>query len=94
MLDKFYSKIYKSWDWTKSISLCKVSSFLEADNVIEIKNIVIDRINNELRFAFCDDGGCKENSPSCLYYGIPRALGVLEVGYKYKKENDILWSKH
>lgn len=62
--------------------------------MIEIRNIVIDRINNELRFVFCDDGDYKENSPSCLYYGIPRTLEVLEVGYKYEKENDILWNKH
>lgn len=90
LLDAFYSK-NTNHGLDQSISLYEASFFLEVDNATEIRNIATDRINNELRFAFCDDGGHKENSPSYLYYGISQVLKALEVGYKYEKENSKIY---
>ncbi|AJC84184.1 heparinase II/III family protein [Campylobacter peloridis] len=86
LLDEFYSK-NTNHGLDQSLSLYEASFFLEVNNVLDIRNIATNRINDELRFAFCDDGGHKENSPAYLSYGISQVLRALDIGYKYEKEN-------
>ncbi|EOI2881361.1 heparinase II/III family protein, partial [Campylobacter jejuni] len=85
-MDEFYSK-NTNHGLDQSLSLYKASFFLEVDNILDIRNVAIERINSELKFAFCDDGGHKENSPAYLYYGVSQVLRALDIGYKYEKEN-------
>ncbi|EAJ7946649.1 hypothetical protein H6J16_001724, partial [Campylobacter jejuni] len=86
LMDEFYSK-NTNHGLDQSLSLYKASFFLEVDNILDIRNVAIERINSELKFAFCDDGGHKENSPAYLYYGVSQVLRALDIGYKYEKEN-------
>ncbi|EAI0653512.1 hypothetical protein E0287_07875, partial [Campylobacter coli] len=85
LLDEFYSK-YTNHGLDQSIALYEASFFLETDNIIDVRNIATNRINEELRFAFCSDGGHKENSPAYLSYGISQVLRALDIGYKYEQE--------
>lgn len=73
--ESFYSKL-TNHGLDQSLALYQLAHLLKDLNA---KNIAIQRINNEIRHAFCEDGGHKENSPGYLNYGLIQIFNVLNI---------------
>lgn len=73
--ESFYSKL-TNHGLDQSLALYQLAHLLKDLNA---KNIAIQRINNEIRHAFCEDGGHKENSPGYLNYGLVQIFNVLNI---------------
>lgn len=88
--ETFYSS-FTNHGLDQSISLYKASFFIDDKHYSRsIKNIATQRINAELNFMFCEDGGHRENSPFYLVYGISQLQNALRLGKKYEGESSRL----
>lgn len=82
----FYSK-NTNHGFDQSLVLYQVSSELESlFGLTEYISLAECRIVDEIRFAFCEDGGHKENSPAYLNFGIKQCLLALNLEQSYKGE--------
>ncbi|MCR8679851.1 heparinase II/III domain-containing protein, partial [Campylobacter sp. RM19072] len=95
--EKFYSK-FTNHGLDQSLSLYKVSSFLIKNNntdiLRKIKKTAIDRINSEISYAFCVDGGHKENSPAYLNFGLSQVIKALKLGKEIDGDNSGISFSH
>lgn len=82
--EDFYSK-HTNHGFDQSIFLYYASIELEylISNSKELNEIAKKRILNEINFAFCKDGGHKENSPAYLNFGIKQCLSFRELQKNY-----------
>ncbi|EGO0810625.1 hypothetical protein ITK70_001598, partial [Campylobacter lari] len=90
ILDDFYSK-HTNHGLDQSLALYKSSFVWNNANSIVYRDISVKRINEELSFAFCKDGGHKENSPAYLSYGISQVLDALKIGHRFEHENSSIY---
>ncbi|WP_185900188.1 heparinase II/III family protein [Campylobacter sp. MIT 99-7217] len=74
--EKFYSKM-TNHGLDQSIALYQCAFELKDQKA---KEKAIARINDELSFAFCEDGGHVENTPSYLHYGLIQVQRCLLLG--------------
>lgn len=84
--DNFYSK-FTNHGFDQSLILYQVS--LELEYILDseiVLNLSSSRILNEAKFAFCDDGGHKENSVGYLNFGIKQLISALNIDKSYNKE--------
>lgn len=83
----FYSK-HTNHGFDQAIYLYQ--SALELEYILKLNNEIViaeERILDEILFAFCADGGHKENSPAYLNFGVKQCLMVLDVMKRYNREN-------
>lgn len=73
--ENFYSR-FTNHGLDQSLALYRLAHVLKDKKA---KIIAIKRINNEIRYAFCEDGGHKENSPGYLNYGLVQIFNVLNI---------------
>ncbi|MCH7304939.1 heparinase II/III-family protein [Acinetobacter sp. NIPH 1869] len=84
--DDFYSK-FTNHGFDQSLMLYQVCSELEGLlDVKEYIDLAVERITQEIDFAFCSDGGHRENSPAYLNFGIKQCLSVLNIEKNYNDE--------
>ncbi|QPF37856.1 heparinase II/III family protein [Acinetobacter sp. TTH0-4] len=85
--DEFYSK-FTNHGFDQSLFL--YYACLEFEYLIPeletIKVLAQQRILDEINYAFCPDGGHKENSPAYLNFGIKQCLMVLEMAKHYHQD--------
>ncbi|KGT46204.1 heparinase II/III family protein [Acinetobacter sp. HR7] len=82
--ENFYSK-HTNHGFDQCLSVlqvcCELIHIIDLDLAI---SLVIERLKAEVSFAFCSDGGHKENSPSYLNFGIKQCLSVVDILTCYK----------
>ncbi|WP_347456688.1 heparinase II/III family protein [Acinetobacter thermotolerans] len=87
--ESFYSK-HTNHGFDQSLFL--YHAVLEFENLLpslnEVKKLAEKRILEEVEYAFCSDGGHKENSPAYLNFGIKQCLMVIEIAKNYNQNLD------
>lgn len=85
--DSFYSK-HTNHGFDQSIFLYQAA--LELEYILDLREIISlaeSRVLDEINFAFCDDGGHKENSPAYLNFGIKQCLSFIKISESYQEES-------
>lgn len=81
--ESFYSR-FTNHGFDQSLVLLQVA--LELEYILDSKNattLAAERIQDEVNFVFCPDGGHKENSPGYLSHGIQQCITALNIEKSY-----------
>lgn len=88
--ESFYSK-HTNHGFDQSLILYQTT--LELKSYLNVENYILlaeKRINSEIDYAFCSDGGHKENSPAYLNFGIKQCLIAIDIAESYNQYTNII----
>lgn len=88
--EEFYSK-HTNHGFDQSLILYQAT--LELRYVLNVEQYIVlaeKRINSEINYAFCTDGGHKENSPAYLNFGIKQCLIAIDIAESYNQKTETI----